>query len=524
MPYIPSEEYKVQQKQLELTESVLKDVETRLQNADMRADYLNESYVDAVRSMLQLEDAGWNLLGTRPKEGFSLEQLRQISYQLREWSDTNPLLVHGHEVRSSYLFATGYDITREDGSPTQSRYQKIIDDPLNQRAVFSLQALSSNERSRYTDGNLFILWDKITSRFSRLQFGEVYDAVYNPDDVEDLWFIMRSYTRREVNIASIYLTPEAELVRIWYATDTYRGTVPDQINGFPVSKSVIIIDDRVNRHAGATWGVPDSFAAAPWALAYSAYLRDGTKLLASLAEYAWKITPKTASGALNAGAALASNRGAGKNIVSNDNIQSLPRNNAVDLHTGRPIAAQAAAALGISVSLLLADPGESGSFGAAQTLTDPTVKTMQFRQNENEQFLRRCLAVMGMTDADIIWGDMATDSKFREQQTLILALDTGLFWADEIREDMAELIGIELKHPAEPEGFMLSNNSLSAEVLSNQQIAVAAGTAQAVAAANPANGTAKPGAAGSGKSNPAGPISAGNNDMKAADKKTSQKN
>lgn len=519
MPYISADDYKAQKNQLELSESILKDVETRLQNADMRADYLSESYMDAVRSMLQLEDAGWNLLGTRPKEGFSLEQLRQISYQLREWSDTNPLLVHGHEVRSSYLFATGYDITREDGSSTQARYQKIIDDPLNQRAVFSLQALSSNERSRYTDGNLFILWDKVTSRFSRLQFGEVYDAVYNPDDVEDLWFIMRSYTRREVNIASIYLTPESELVRIWYATDTYKGTIPDMINGFPVSKSVTILDDRVNRHAGATWGVPDSFAAAPWALAYSAYLRDGTKLLAALAEFAWKITPKTASGALNAGAALTNNRGAGKNVISNDDITSLPRNNAVDLHTGRPIAAQAAAALGISVSLLLSDPGESGSFGAAQTLTDPTIKTMQFRQNENEQFLLRCLAVMGMTDADIVWGDMATDSKFREQQTLTTALDTGLFWADEIREDMAELIGIELKHSSEPPGYMLSNNSLSAETLSLQQIAVKAAAPAGTSTATPAAA-----ASGSGEAKAAGPVSAGNNDLKAADKKTSQKN
>jgi hypothetical protein len=515
MPYIPADQYKSEQKQLELTENVLKDVEERLARSDLQADYLNESYVDAVRSMLQLEDAGWNLLGTRPKEGFSLEQLRQISYQLREWSDTNPLLAHGHEVRSSYLFATGYEIAREDSKAIAPRYMDIINDPLNQRCVFSLQALSSNERSRYTDGNLFILWNKGLSRFSRLEFGQVYDAVYNPDDVEDLWFIMRSYTRREVNIASAYMTPETELVRIWYPTDTYTGSLPPTINGFPVSRDIIVIDDRVNRHAGATWGVPDSFAAAPWALSYSSYLRDGTKLLAALAEFAWKITPKNATSATNAGAALAANRGAAKNVVTNDDIQSLPRNNAVDLSTGRPIAAMCAAALGISVALLLSDPGDGGSFGATQTLTDPTIKTMQFRQNENEQFLLRCLAVIGMKDMDINWGDMATDSRFREQQTLTTALDTGLFWADEIREAMAELVGIELSHDKEPDGYMLSNNSLSAETLSLQQIAVKA----AAPAASPAAT-----ASGSGKAKAAGPVSAGNNDLKAADKKTSQKN
>jgi hypothetical protein len=167
------------------------------------------------------------------------------------------------------------------------------------------------------------------------------------------------------------------------------------------------------------------------------------------------------------------------------------------------------------VALLLSDPGDGGSFGATQTLTDPTIKTMQFRQNENEQFLLRCLAVIGMKDMDINWGDMATDSRFREQQTLTTALDTGLFWADEIREAMAELVGIELSHDKEPDGYMLSNNSLSAETLSLQQIAVKA----AAPAASPAAT-----ASGSGKAKAAGPVSAGNNDLKAADKKTSQKN
>jgi hypothetical protein len=322
-----------------------------------------------------------------------------------------------------------------------------------------------NERSRYTEGAVFLLFDKDKKNFKRVPLRRIVDCVTDPDDPEIVWYYKVEYERKVTNLRTG--ERKNELVKVWYRTDTaldMGAPVLNKIDDAFVDDSKLIVHDIVGKHAGNTWGVPDAFAAAPWALAYSAYLRDGTKVLASLASWTWQLSPKTKNGGDKAGATIkthGSSDDAGSTVVTDMDLNSLPRGNAVDLNTGRPLAAQAAAALGISVVILLSDPGQSGAYGTAQTLTDPSLRTLMARQDVNSSFLCRCLKLLGVKNPQINWEKISPDADYREGQILNGALGTGLFHADEMREPIARVANITLTHDKAPDGFMLPNNSKS---------------------------------------------------------------
>jgi hypothetical protein len=231
---------------------------------------------------------------------------------------------------------------------------------------------------------------------------------------------------------------------------------------------------RVNRKTGAIFGIPDAFAAAPWALAYSAYLRDGTKVLAALAEWVWKVTPKKRPAAERAAAAVRSERGAGGTLFTDMDVQSLPKSDAVDLNTGRPLAAQVAAALGVSIVVLLADPGQSGAYGTAQTLSDPNRRTMQARREISTEYLKECLRLVGIKDPDVTWSKMAPGTDKEEIELLSQIWGTGLFDPEEIRPRMAKIGQITLISEKAPDGVIIPNNIAELEKQNELAIGLAA--------------------------------------------------
>jgi hypothetical protein len=224
-----------------------------------------------------------------------------------------------------------------------------------------------------------------------------------------------------------------------------------------------MIVDRVNVQPGGNLGIPDSFAAAPWALAYSAYLSDGSKVLAALAEWAWLVKPKKQNAAERAAATVRTERGVGGTLFTDAEVSSLPSRNAIDLNTGRPLAAQVASALGISIVLLLADPGQSGAYGTAQTLSDPNRRTMEARREKNTAFLIHCMKLIGVKNPDIQWPKMSPGTDKEEMELTMMAWGSGLFHEDEIREPLADLAHITLVHADPPEGFIYPNNQTALE-------------------------------------------------------------
>ncbi len=449
----------------DVIQSLTERVRSMENDKSASAEMVQEAYADAARALLRLEDIGWSsLTSTDISQRYQISELHDISDRMQEWGDTNPLLWRGNEIRCSFLFGNGYKIGTVGAESTISeRALQDIAEPLNQAAIFSPEALAANEKARYTDGQIFAIFDKPTRRFQVVPFRQIEDAYTNPDDLGEVWFYLRSRSSREYDPVRKQFQDVKK--SSWIPVDTYKPTAAmrslRELGENPIDWTKTVIDSRVNRRVGETWGLPDAFAAAPWAIAYSSYMRDGTRVLAALAEWVWQIKPKSRKGGQSVGAQVRSSDGPAKTIVSDMEITSLPKNDAVDLSTGRPLAAQVAAALGVSVVLLLADPGQSGAFGTAQTLTDPTIRTMVTRRELNSQFLVRCLRQLKIKDPAILWEKMAQDPDHREMQTKVAANETGLFHVDEVRESIAELAGFSLKHDEPPKGYMIPNNSES---------------------------------------------------------------
>lgn len=437
-------------------------VESQLAAAEVTNDVLNEAYSDAVRQMFAAEDIGWQRVGGADVNGVNnLGDVKLISTKLSDWAVSNPLLKRGLEINCSYQLSDSYEIGTRDakGKITPQQMNNYLRRE-NQDSVFSLAALSSIIGQWFEAGNVFVEFEMSSKVFQQVPLTQVADVIFDPMDANRI-----RYVKRSANIQVIMPdgSRQTKLIERWVPTSDYKlesgEKYPEVIDQVAVDTARRMVVSRVNRKVGSVFGVPDAFAAAPWALAYSAYLRDGTKVLAALAEWVWKVTPKKKNAAERAAATVRrNNNNAGGTVFTDMDVQSLPKADAVDLNTGRPLAAQAAAALGVSVVLLLADPGQSGAYGTAQTLSDPNRRTMQARREVLTGFLVDCLELLGIKSPAIVWTKMAPGTDKEEMDLHAQAWGTGLFEPEEIRPAMARIAKLELLSDTPPEGVIIPNN------------------------------------------------------------------
>ena len=446
----------------ELSEK-LQRVENDLEIERNQARYYQEAYSDSARMLLANEDIGWVKLGVSQADvaDISLSEAKAVSKRLHGFAESNPLLTRGREIRNSYLFSEMYEIGTEDAkTKITPQSWTHINKQRNQDAVFSLEALERIEGERFCAGQAFVIYDRTAKAFQQISFQEIGNIIYNPDDATEIWYIRRDWSAVVVDSNG---STKAVQKKEYYPSSRFEpeNGFARVIDGTNVDTSKRMIVERVNVQPGGSLGIPDSFAAAPWALAYSAYLSDGSKVLAALAEWAWLVKPAKRNAAERAASTVRSDRGAGGTLITDMEVSAMPSKDAVDLNTGRPIAAQVAAALGVSIVLLLADPGQSGAYGTAQTLSDPNRRTMESRRQRNTAFLNHCLQLLGVKNPTVTWPKMAPGTDLDEVTLVNMAFGTGMFHEDEIRPRLAELAHVTILHDEVPEGFMYPNNSNS---------------------------------------------------------------
>ena len=412
-------------------------------------DLLRESYGQMAQAILAFDDKGWNEIAPATLEdGFALTDLKHASKKIREISEGNPLLKRGAALRTSYVFGKGLSF-----GVLQPRFQRIVDDAINQDVVFSPEAQAINERTHFTDGQLFLLGNIATKQFQRIPFGQIGGVVTNPDNPEEIWYVKRSWPRLSQELVGMNI--KEQQLDVWYPADTYKpanGRYVRQIGQFPVDASQRMFVSRVNRRAGRTFGTPDALPAIPWAHAYNEFLKDGSRMLKALSMFAWQLKSKTKTGVQNAAAAIASPPAAGSTAVlgADMELSSMPRAGSVDLTDGRPLGSMVASALEVSVVALLSDPGTSGAYGTAQTLDVPTLKAMEARQHIWTSFYRRILDFIGVRDVAINWPKIESEPSQRLMQALALAHETGAIWDDEYREAVIETLDVPRLHATPP--------------------------------------------------------------------------
>lgn len=412
---------------------------------------LREGWDDAGAAMLRLrgEDQGWRLWGSIQNEetkGFALEVTQQIADQVSLQCTGNPLLKQGFQLRFGNTWGKGVSI---DGT-IRPRVQKKLDLNSVQRVLWSSEAYESNERALYETGNLIVAIHRTTGESLRIPFDEISEFARNPNDSEDIWYFQRTYSRRELDGRDRSVTE-------WYPVLEYAeraaAKLPTRIGQNPVNREFVIVDMRVNRPTGGTWGIADAFAAMGYAWAYSEYIRDASSMLKALNTIAWKVVNKNKASAMNAGVRAAGAKRVGSTAVmtTGEDLVSMPRAGQIDMDDGRALAAMTASALGVPFVALTSDTSTASGYGAVQSLDGPTAANARARQEKWMSFYARVFRALGAKELELNFPTIVEDPTFRRVASLSVGRTTGALFADEYRDAYLEAMNIVASHEGVPD-------------------------------------------------------------------------
>ena len=380
----------------ELAEAVRAEREMRV--------YLQESISDLENRM---SEPGWQRLTTLADQEFSRDGLRQITAVCRIMAIKNALIKRGLSLRASYVFGQGVQTSaraqgkRPGEQDVNDVIQRFLNDPSNRRTFSSLGACEDLERALGTDGNVFVaLFTRPKTgrvQVRTIPWDEITDVITNPQDRSEPWFYRREWYEAEQTGSGV-----VDRRRIaYYPALGYRPRLRPRKLSFPgqgdgglaeVFWDAPVLHVAVNSPLHWKWGIPDSYAAVDWARAYTEFLTDWARLIKSLSRFAWKLTtPGRKQAQARARVAAAPSRdglsgepntaGATAMLPPDMALESIPKSGAtIDSESGRPLAAMIAAALDLPVTMLLGDPGVTGSRATAQTLDQPTELAMQMRR------------------------------------------------------------------------------------------------------------------------------------------------
>jgi hypothetical protein len=353
---------------------------------------------------LALEDSGWRKLAFTGTNEFTRDGLRQISALCQLMAIKNPLIKRGLNLRIAYVWGQGVQFSArsngEDGEQdVNAVVQAFLDDPMNRRVLTGQQAAEEKERALGTDGNVHLaLFTSPRSgrvQVRELPWDEITDVICNPDDAAEVWYYRRDWTRQAPDPLSGEI--RAEQVTTLYPDVHYRPQVRlrrGRIDGrdAEIMWDAPVVQISVNKLSGWKFGVGDAYAAIDWARAYKDFLEDWAKLVKALSRFAWKTTgPGSKTAQRAARIAQAASRSAvtgerndiGATAVMDpmSTLEAIPKTGAtIDSESGRPLAMMVASALGVPVTMLLGDPGQTGARATAETLDKPTELEMGSRR------------------------------------------------------------------------------------------------------------------------------------------------
>ncbi len=392
---------------------------TRLQE-ELRAEQemnllLQESVADLE---LALEDDGWRKLTAAVADEFTPAGRRRIAGMCRAMVLAHPLIKRGVNVRVGYIWGQGVEVqavlegTGADDT-VEAEVNSLLDDfwADNESSLTSSYAQEELERALATDGQVYLaaFTSPLTGRVQirSTPADEIVDVITNPEDRDEPWFYLREYVVDvlESGYERGSTRRRTERRRVAYPALGWRpATRPKSINGIPVQWDAPMLHVPVNRLDGWRYGVPDVYAAVAWARMYRDFLVDWAGLTKSLSKFAWRAVAPNKRSAATTRAALASaasnvpaagtdqRSAAGQAAVGTHNLEAIPKSGAqIDAESGKPLAGMIAAAIGVPVTILLADPGTTGARAVAETLDKPTVLEMGMRrllwQTKLEQLL-----------------------------------------------------------------------------------------------------------------------------------------
>ena len=153
------------------------------------------------------QELDWELLeGYDDNAGISLDRLKQLEEILSDMVETNPLMKRAAQLRHSYIFGEGIWFT----GLKPSGYDLMKDED-NRRAMFSVQAQEELNKAKFTAGNVFVIYNRKTKKFTRVPLQEIDALEVDPESNERIWHIKRKWKHN------------GQDREMWYPTSTYTG-------------------------------------------------------------------------------------------------------------------------------------------------------------------------------------------------------------------------------------------------------------------------------------------------------------
>lgn len=361
---------------------------------DGLTDTLRESFAQLE---LARDNAGYMLLGNQYADEFTREGLTKAANTGRLFGVANPLIKRGREMRHAYVWGQGVTIDTED-EKVNSFIQSFMDDEGNRTTFFGSQARQTYEGCLYDEGNFFLVnfTNPLTGRVKirTIPFDEITDKVTAPGDRQIVHYYLRTWREPELQQDG---TSRLVDKKAYYPDLKYQPVTKfKRVNDIEVIWDAPIRHVQVNALHNWKWGIGDSYAAIPWALAHKGFLEDWTLLMKALAKIAYVTSSKNAGPAQGRRAQLKGlgelPAGSSVSMTDDQKLEPLSKSGAtLDSESSRPLATMAASALGLPVTILLADPGQTGARAVAETLDLPTRLTMQARQGLHTEVLQDIL-------------------------------------------------------------------------------------------------------------------------------------
>lgn len=266
------------------------------------------------------------------------------------------------------------------GQDIQQVLTEFMDDPSN-APLWALDEQIERERELGTCGEVWLALPTVEQtgrvRVRPLPADEMTRIITDPEDRYTDWFYLREYTVGKVRHRTLYpalgFRPAVRLDSL-PDQDLVRLNMPE-LRGVQIRWDSPVRKVIVNRIGGR--GLGDAFASIPWADAYKGFLESWWKLMLSLARFAWrsKTKPDRAQQVAKQILDAEQRRVAGGTTIMDPGteMEAISKSGATfDADSGRPIAGMVAAGLGLPITMLLTDPGVTGSRATAETLDEPT--------------------------------------------------------------------------------------------------------------------------------------------------------
>lgn len=418
---------------------------TRLEQETNNNELLQESVQDLQRA---LYEPGWVRLTATGETEFSPEAMTQMRAICRLFAIKSPLIRRGLNLRSSYVWGQGVEITarangRQNGEQdVQAVVKAFLDDPSNQRTLTGPQARDQLETFGLgCDGEVFLaLFTRPTTgrvQVRVLPADEIHDIICDPEDAATPWFYLRRWTHVGRDQQGMERRETRE--QLYPAVDYRPPSRPSTYAGKKVDWAAPVVHVPVNQPLHWQRGIPDAYAAVDWAKAYKEFLEDWARLMRSLARYAWKATaPGGRNAAVRTRLAAAPERDPGTGqpmhagalavLPPDVQLEAVSKSGAtLDADSGRPLAAMVASALDVPVTMLLGDPGVTGARATAETLDKPTETAMGQRRDLWSQVLHRILRYVITESVRATSGRLAgriTVDDWSGQEVVVLDGDT----------------------------------------------------------------------------------------------------